>query len=87
MKKLIILSLSILSLSSCEKCYQCAVVITSTSTPNLPSFNSYASSVTDFCGTNKEKEAFVRAGNITTTSKSGNYTIVQKTITSCSLKK
>jgi hypothetical protein len=87
MKKIFFLSIAIISFSSCKKCYQCTIIVKTTTTPNLPSANSYGISTTEFCGTNKEKDEFVKGGTMTTTAYSGNVKVVQETKTTCQQKK
>jgi hypothetical protein len=74
MKNLLFLSIFLISLTSCEHCYQC----TYTQTVSPASSGTPPTSVkSEFCGTRKEKDAFMKAG--TSTASSGNITVTTKT--------
>lgn len=83
MKKITIIAISVLSLASCKKCYKCTISVTTTVTPYVQGANASGFSTTEFCGTNKEKDSYVKAGTSTITSYSGAYKSVQVTKTSC----
>ena len=83
MKKIFFLSIAIILFTSCKKCYQCTIIVSTTTTPNLPSGNSSGMSTTEFCGTKNEKDDFVKGGTMTTTAYSGNVKVVQQTRTIC----
>lgn len=76
MKKLLLLSILLISFASCKRCYQCTYTQTvSPSTSGTPP----TSVKSEFCGTRKEKDAFIKAG--TNTAYSGNITV--STTTRC----
>lgn len=77
MKKLIPL-LALIALSSCKHCYQCTVTYT-TSGP----YGGTSTSSTEFCGTNKEKTQYEKAGTSTSTASSGGVTVTSTTRTLC----
>ncbi len=79
---LFIVVLSFLN-TSCKRCYQCTVKYQQTATPSTLGMNSNSTTTTEFCGTQKEKEAFIKSGNSTTTSNSGNITVTVRITTSC----
>jgi hypothetical protein len=58
-----------------------------TTTPNVPSANSMVMSTTEFCGTKKEKDNFIKAGTSSSIAYSGNVKVEQSTSTVCSIKK
>ncbi len=63
MKKLIILAIVAMGFTSCEKCYQCTYrQVTS------PQVSQPVISTSEFCGTEKEKDAFEKAGSSKATS-------------------
>ncbi|MFN7847092.1 MAG: hypothetical protein ACK5P4_07725 [Bacteroidota bacterium] len=69
--------------TSCKRCYQCTVKYEQTTTPNTLGLNSTSTTKTEFCGTLKEKDAFVKSGTSNTESKSGNITVRVRTTTTC----
>lgn len=77
MKKLTIVLAILISLSSCKHCYQCKYSQHTIIAPQASGQMTYV--VTEFCGTKKEKDAYMKAG--THTAISGNVKII--TITSC----
>jgi hypothetical protein len=74
MKKLLLLSTLLISFVSCKRCYQCTMTqtVSPTSSGMLPT-----SVTSEFCGTKKEKDAYIKAG--TSTARSGNITVTTKT--------
>ncbi len=69
--------------TSCKRCYQCTVKYNQTTSPTNLGLNSNSTTTTEFCGTQKEKEAFIKSGNSTTTSNSGNITVTMRITTTC----
>jgi hypothetical protein len=74
MKKLLLLSTLLISFVSCKRCYQCTMTQTVSPTSSGVSPTSVK---TEFCGTKKEKDAYIKAG--TSTARSGNITVTTKT--------
>lgn len=77
MKKLILLAFMATTFVSCERCYQCKYSQHTIIAPQVSGQITYV--MTEFCGTKKEKEAFMKAG--TNTAISGNVKVI--TITTC----
>lgn len=73
----------LLTSSSCKRCYQCTIKYEQTTTPTTIGMNSSSTTTTEFCGTLKEKEAYVASGTTNTTSSSGNISVRVKTTTTC----
>ncbi len=77
MKKSIIVLALLIGLSSCQRCYQCKYSQHTIIAPQVSGQVTYV--MTEFCGTKKEKEAFMKAG--TNTAISGNVKVI--TTTTC----
>ncbi len=77
MKKTIIVVALLIALSSCKHCYQCKYSQETIIAPQVSGQVTFVTS--EFCGTKKERDAYIKAG--TSTAKSGNVTI--KTTTNC----
>jgi len=86
MKNLILISITALLFTSCKKCYQCSVVLTTSSSPSVEMFTKYESTTTDFCGNDKQRAQFIKEGNTTTVTKRGIYLVTDRKVTSCSAK-
>ena len=83
MKNLFIISAIVLFFSSCDKCYQCTTTQTTQYIPSIGQVMPPSTTQTQFCGTNKELDAFQRAGTATSTANSGNVNVTVRTVTVC----
>lgn len=79
MKQLIIISLMAISFASCKKCYTCSTTVT-----YYPaSAGGTSTSTTQFCGTAKQKDEYVKSGTSTTHATSGGVSVTVISTTTC----